>query len=244
MNTTIHKAGSRGVTRAPWLLSWHTFSFDEYHNAERMGFGALRVLNDDVVQPGHGFEMHSHQNMEIVTIVLSGALEHRDDLGNTSLISAGDVQIMSAGTGITHAEYNPLRDEPVALLQIWVEPEQRDIAPRYEQRQFAAAERRDTLRTIIAPERGGGALWINQRARFLLGSFSRETPVRHAPPAGNGVYVFVIAGTARIGATQLDARDGAALSETPAIDLLPAAGAELLLIDVPMAAARRPRREG
>lgn len=232
----LHRADTRGKADHGWLKSRHTFSFAQYYNPERMHFGALRVLNDDVVAGSMGFGTHPHDNMEIVSIPLSGDLVHKDSAGNEAIIREGDVQIMSAGTGIRHSEKNYNRDKTVKFLQIWVFPKAQNIAPRYAQQQYPIEARRNTLKTVVSPT-DEGALWINQDAYFTLGRLDKDVQkdytLRH--PDTHGVYAFVIKGRFDVAGQVLAARDGLGLWELTqvAIQALDA-DSELLLIEVPM----------
>jgi redox-sensitive bicupin YhaK (pirin superfamily) len=234
MDIMLHKAATRGHFDHGWLKTWHTFSFAEYRDHDRIHFGALRVLNDDIVAPGQGFGRHPHDNMEIVTIPLSGALEHRDSMGNSSVIRAGEVQLMSAGTGIFHSEFNHSNDEEVKLLQIWVFPKERNIQPRYAQQAFDPKSRRNSWQTIITPE-GEGEMWIHQDAYFNLGTLDEGTALEYrVRKNGNGIYIFIIDGSAAIEGHNLLRRDGAGIWDTAGITLKATGKAEVLLMEVPM----------
>ncbi|WP_347158503.1 pirin family protein [Pontibacter chitinilyticus] len=234
-NKVIDKANTRGHANHGWLDSHHTFSFARYYNPQRMGFGVLRVINDDIVAPGMGFGKHPHDNMEIISIPLSGALEHQDSTGNKKVIYTNDVQIMSAGTGLTHAEYNHSKTEKVNFLQIWVLPKEEDIAPRYEQKTFRPEDRQNKLQTVVSPEKGGEAIWINQDAWFSLGTlnagFAEDYKLHKS---GNGVYAFVIEGEVEIDGEKLNKRDGIGISGTDTLSIKASSNAELLLMEVPM----------
>ena len=235
MKTVLHKAETRGRAEHGWLDSRHTFSFADYHDPERMGFGALRVLNDDIVAPGAGFGTHSHSNMEIISIPLSGSLRHKDSMGNTQVIRQGEVQIMSAGTGIRHSEYNASDSDLVNFLQIWIVPKEPDITPRYGQQEFPAENREDRFQTVLAPDVGTDAVWINQDAWFSLGIFSagrRDTYPLHN--SANGVYVFVLEGGAEVAGERLGRRDGLGITEAGEIEIAAATDCELLVIEVPL----------
>jgi redox-sensitive bicupin YhaK (pirin superfamily) len=175
----IHKAKSRGEANHGWLKSWHTFSFADYYNPSRMNFGALRVLNDDFIAPGMGFGTHPHKDMEIITIPLSGALQHKDSMGNTEIIRKGEVQIMSAGPGVRHSEFNASTNEEVTLLQIWVFPDKEGITPRYEQKDFSLVNKKNKLLPIVSPDRREGSVLINQNAYFYLGEIEVEALVTY-----------------------------------------------------------------
>lgn len=235
MKAVLHRNGTRGSADHGWLRSRHTFSFADYYDPERMGFGALRVLNDDMVAPGHGFDTHSHRDMEIVSIPLSGALRHEDSEGNTRVIQSGEVQIMSAGTGISHSEYNASETEPLNFLQIWVLPRQRGIEPRYHEQVSPVAERRDRLQVVVAPGSEGGAMRINQDAWFSLGCFNAGRRVVYRLNAeGNGVYVFVVEGTTDVAGQSLDRRDGVGITEVAEVQIAATGDCQLLVIEVPL----------
>jgi len=235
MKTVLHKANSRGHANHGWLDSHHTFSFAGYYEPSRVNFGLLRVLNDDIVTGGMGFGLHPHDNMEIVSIPLRGALEHQDNTGGHAIIRSGEVQIMSAGSGIAHSEKNASATEDVNFLQIWVFPKERNIKPRYEQREFDVRDRQNKLQTVIAPEKGNGALWINQDAWFSLTHMKPGATVDYKlHRTGGGVYVFVIDGSVSVGGHDLARRDGLGVYETEAVTLKAANEAEVLLMEVPL----------
>ena len=236
MSKIIHRADSRGVADHGWLYSRHTFSFAGYHNPERMGFGKLRVINDDIVKGGGGFGTHPHDNMEIVSVPLAGTLRHHDSMGNSHQIRAGEVQIMSAGTGLTHSEYNDSASEPVNFLQIWVLPKQRNIEPRYGQQVFVRTDRHNRFQTVVAPEADGEAVRINQDAWFSLGDFDAGHSICYqARKAGNGVYLFVIDGEIEAAGETLTRRDAIGIDDGAELDIKSLADSHLLVIDVPMA---------
>ena len=225
-------AAERGHTRLDWLDSWHTFSFGDYYDPAHMGFRALRVINEDWIAPGRGFGTHPHADMEIVTCVLSGALQHRDSLGNGSMIRPGEVQRMSAGTGIAHSEFNPSETEPVHLLQIWILPEQRGLAPGYEQRQFAAGEREGRLRLVGAADGREGAVVIHQDVELYVATLPAATEVAHALGPGRHAWVQVASGSVRLDGETLAAGDGAAVTGAPRVELASITRAEVLLFDL------------
>lgn len=234
MKTILHKADTRGHANHGWLNSYHTFSFAGYNNPERVHFGALRVLNDDTVAPGMGFGKHPHDNMEIVSIPLSGDLEHNDTTGRHEIIKQGDVQIMSAGSGIQHSEKNANHNQDVNFLQLWVFPQKRNIEPRYEQKTFSAEARENALLTVVAPD-NANALWINQDAWFTLGNFTKATTTTYTlHKEKNGVYVFVIKGNTTINGIALNKRDGLGISDVNELQIEAEANSEILLIEVPM----------
>lgn len=234
MKTVYHPADSRGHANHGWLNSYHTFSFAGYHDPERMHFGALRVLNDDSVAKGMGFGKHPHDNMEIVSIPLSGDLHHKDSTGRDKIIRQGDVQIMSAGSGIAHSETNANSDKDVKFLQIWVLPKEKNIEPRYDQKSFNLDEQKDQLVTVVAPD-NDQAVWINQDAWFTLGKLSNGKATKYQfKKEGNGVYAFVIEGEVTINGTPLHRRDGLGISETNELEIKADSEAQLLLIEIPV----------
>lgn len=235
MKTTLHKAETRGHASHGWLDSHHTFSFAGYHDPSRMHFGLLRVLNDDIVKGGMGFGQHPHDNMEIISIPLRGALEHRDNTGGHAIIKSGEVQIMSAGSGIAHSEKNASSTDDVNFLQIWVFPKERNIQPRYEQRVFNKTDRLNKLQTVVAPQKEGGALWINQDAWFSLTNLTKGSTLDYAlRKLGSGVYLFVIDGEVKVADLALKRRDGLGISDTDKINLQANTDAEVLIMEVPM----------
>ncbi len=235
MNKVIHRAESRGIADHGWLYSRHTFSFAGYHNPERMGFGKLRVLNDDLVKGGGGFGTHPHDNMEIISVPLAGALRHKDSMGNTHVIREGEVQIMSAGTGLTHSEYNHSASEEVNFLQIWVIPLRRNIEPRYGQKTFAHADRHNRFQTVVAPESSDQSIYINQDAWFSLGDFDAgQSGNYEIRKGGNGVYLFVIDGEIEVADETLGKRDAIGIADADGLALKASQDSQLLVIDVPM----------
>jgi redox-sensitive bicupin YhaK (pirin superfamily) len=236
MNKQLDHADSRGIADHGWLYSRHTFSFSDYHNPERMGFGKLRVINDDIVAPGEGFATHSHKNMEIISVPIRGALRHEDSMGNVHVIRTGDIQIMSAGTGISHSEYNASDKDPVNFLQIWVQPKQLDIPPRYDQRTLDPAARHNQFHYVISPDtQNADTMWINQDAWFALADFDQEFDDIYTPlNPGHGVYLFVISGRVIAGGEMLSERDGIGLSGVTSMGIRAIADSQLLLMEVPM----------
>lgn len=229
----IHKSESRGTADHGWLISRHTFSFAGYYNPDRINFGALRVLNDDIVKPGMGFGTHPHDNMEIVSIPISGSLAHKDSAGNEREIKTGEVQIMSAGTGIYHSEYNYSKTEDVNFLQIWVMPKERNIAPKYGQKDFSEMLQKNQLVTVVSPE-DDNALWINQDAVFTLGKLSCGTSISHKLKFnGNGIYAFLIEGEANVNETKLDQRDAVGFFDIKKISIDIIKDSTILLVEVP-----------
>jgi quercetin 2,3-dioxygenase len=235
MKKVIHRADDRGVAHHGWLHARHSFSFAGYHDAEKVHFGALRVLNDDIIAGGGGFPTHPHDNMEIVTIPLTGALQHKDSTGGNGIIEAGDVQIMSAGTGVRHSEFNASATDEVNLFQCWVFPKERNIAPRYDQRNFSELGRVNKWQTVVSPIQSDDALWINQDARFLLTKIIAGTSLGYANAfAGNGVYIMVINGAVIIDGETFEARDAVGIWESDGFNIAATTDAELLAIEVPM----------
>ncbi|OJV53092.1 MAG: hypothetical protein BGO31_04890 [Bacteroidetes bacterium 43-16] len=234
-NTVFHPADSRGDANHGWLHSKHSFSFANYYNPERMHFGVLRVLNDDQVAPGMGFGAHPHDNMEIISIPLSGDLEHKDSMGNTTVIKNGDIQVMSAGTGIQHSEYNASKDKEVKFLQIWVFPNQQNVTPRYDQITLNPADRKNKLQQILSPDAADAGVWIHQNAWFHLADFDKDHQETYQmKAAGNGLYVFNLKGNIKVGDTQLSTRDGLGIWDTKEILITAESDAEFLLMEVPM----------
>lgn len=235
MKTILHTSASRGLADHGWLRSNHTFSFANYYNPERMHFGVLRVLNDDFVAPGRGFGKHPHDNMEIISIPLSGDLRHEDSMGNTTIIRQGDVQAMSAGTGIAHSEMNAKADEPVEFLQIWVFPKSRNIAPNYSQITLDDAALDNQLYQIVSPQADDAGVAINQDAWFHMGNLSAGTEVSYdLKKAGNGVYAFVLDGDVTIAGQPLEKRDGFGIWDAATLSITATKDARLLLMEVPM----------
>lgn len=235
-NTVLHKANSRGHANHGWLDSHHSFSFANYYNPDRMHFGVLRVLNDDRVDAGMGFGTHPHDNMEIISIPLEGDLEHKDSMGNTAVIKKGDIQVMSAGTGIYHSEYNKNKDRLTKFLQIWVYPNKKNVTPRYDQIALNEADRHNNLQQILSPNANDEGVWIHQDAWFHLGKFDKDfTTDYKLKKSGNGIYAFVIKGDINIGNIQLNERDALGIWDTKEIRIAAnTQDAELLLIEVPM----------
>ena len=237
MKTIIHTAESRGIANHGWLNSRHTFSFAGYHNPDRMNFGVLRVLNDDIVKGGTGFGAHPHRNMEIVSIPISGALEHLDSTGRHKIIKSGEVQIMSAGRGITHSEYNASKEEDVNFLQIWAFPEKPDIEPRYEQKEYNLEVSKNNWVSVVSPDENDGALWINQNAYFSMGEFEKEKSFDYLlKDTQHGVYLFVINGSIKVNDHVLKNRDAIGLYDfsEEKINLRTLENSRLLLMEVPM----------
>lgn len=235
MKKIVHRNSSRGNADHGWLKSKHTFSFAGYYDPSRVHFGLLRVLNDDIVEGGMGFGTHPHDNMEIVSIPLKGALHHRDTTGRSEIIKSGDVQIMSAGSGIAHSEMNASKTDEVQFLQIWVFPKQQNIAPRYEQKTFSESERKDKFQVVVSPDESEGGVWINQDAKFLLSDLSKGNTVSYKPAFENsGLYLFVLEGKAETAGEVLERRDAIAISDADAITVKADEDSKLLLMEVPM----------
>ena len=237
MKTVIHKADTRGYVDHGWLKSHHTFSFSSYQNPERMNFGKLRVLNDDVVQPKMGFGTHPHQNMEIISIPLKGALSHKDSMGNKRAIEVGEVQVMSAGTGLTHSEFNDSKDVAVNFLQLWIIPEEKGVTPNYEQRNFKATQVPNKLQTVVAPKDKleGDALPISQQGYIYRTALDANTTLTLQPKAlNNGFYVFVVDGSVTVNTTNLETRDAIGIWGTDSADVTSTKHTQLIIIEVPM----------
>lgn len=235
MKKIIHKAKDRGIQDHGWLKAAHSFSFAQYHDPSKMNFGLLRVLNDDIVAPGMGFGNHGHDNMEIVTIPLKGSLSHKDSLGSIGNISAGEVQMMSAGNGIQHSEFNGSSTEEVNLLQIWVFPKERNIQPRYDQQKYDLKSGNNSFVILASSEKAPGVMWINQDAVFSLGTFDKSTTTCYTfKHPGNGAYVFLIDGEIEIDGSKLDRRDAVGVYDTEKINISVREDSQILIIEVPM----------
>jgi quercetin 2,3-dioxygenase len=229
---TLRPADERGHADHGWLDTYHTFSFSSYRDPRHMHFRALRVMNEDVVAPGQGFGTHPHDNMEIVTYVLSGALEHRDSMGNGEVLRPGEFQRMSAGTGITHSEFNPSASEPVHLYQIWLFPEQKGIEPSYEQKRFDEAERHNRLRLVASPDAADASLTIHADARVYLASLDAGQEVTQQLAAGRHAWLQVLRGAVTLNGQPLATSDGAAVSEEATLTIGAAEDAEIMLFDL------------
>jgi redox-sensitive bicupin YhaK (pirin superfamily) len=230
---SIRKAEERGHANHGWLDTWHTFSFADYHDPREMGYSVLRVINDDQVEPGQGFGMHGHRDMEIITYILEGALEHQDSMGNGSVIRPGDVQRMSAGTGVRHSEFNPSREERVRLLQVWIEPDVQGVKPSYEQKHFTEQDRRGRLRLIASHDGRDGSVTIHQHADVYVALLDGGAQASHQLRAGRSAYVHVARGAVEVNGTVLKGGDGAKIENETSIELTDAKGAEILLFDLP-----------
>lgn len=232
---TLHKAETRGDANHGWLHSKHTFSFANYYDANRMHFGVLRVLNDDTVSAGMGFGTHSHNNMEIISIPLEGDLEHKDSMGNTTVIRKGDIQIMSAGTGIQHSEYNKNKDAEVKFLQIWIIPNKKNVTPRYDQITLNPIDRKNQLQQIISPNPEDAGIWIHQNAWFYLADFDTDFSLSYSIKSKeNGLYIFILNGQIHINDLTIHTRDGLGIWDTDRIEINVTANTSFLLIDLPM----------
>ncbi|MBD8489014.1 pirin family protein [Echinicola sp. CAU 1574] len=236
MKSILHKALTRGHANHGWLDSHHTFSFANYYDPERIHFGMLRVLNDDQVAPGMGFGAHPHENMEIISIPLEGDLEHRDSMGNTTVIKEGDIQVMSAGTGITHSEYNKNKDKAVKFLQIWIIPSKRNVKPRYDQITLDISSLKNRLAQILSPSANDEGIWIHQNAWFHLGDLESGISLTYSlkSPENNGVYIFLLEGQLEINGQELSRRDGMGIWDTKSLELKALNKSKVLLMEVPM----------
>jgi redox-sensitive bicupin YhaK (pirin superfamily) len=233
--TIIHKANTRGYFDYGWLKTYHTFSFSNYYDPERVNFGMLRVLNDDTIEAGEGFGTHPHNDMEIVTIPLEGAVAHKDSTGGEGVIYPDEIQVMSAGTGIHHSEYNHLNDGTTKLLQLWIFPDKKGHEPRYNQKFFNSEERKNKLQFIVTPEKKGDNLWLNQDAYLALSDLEKSKSLNYKiHTKGNGVYLFLIDGNISVGDDKLFKRDGIGLWETEEISINASEDSRLLFIEVPM----------
>ena len=235
MQKVIHSANKRGVAEHGWLHSRHSFSFAEFYDAEKMGFGLLRVLNDDVVEPGQGFGTHPHNNMEIISIVLDGALAHKDSMGSKSVINKDDVQVMSAGTGVTHSEFNASDTDPVNFLQLWIYPKEKNIKPRYDQKNFKADVKINNLATIVSGKNKNGSLYIHQNAEIDIALLEKGKSIKRSLSfEGNGMYIFVINGSIKIDDELLSEKDAMGLIGTEEITIEAVQKSRFIVIDVPM----------
>jgi quercetin 2,3-dioxygenase len=234
-NTVFHASNTRGSANHGWLQAKHSFSFGGYYNPQRMNFGVLRVLNDDMIAGGMGFGTHPHDNMEIITIPLEGDLEHKDSMNNVATIQHGYVQVMSAGTGVYHSEYNKNKDKPLKLLQIWLFPNQRNVTPRYDELLLNLEDRHNQLQQILSPNPDDAGVWIHQNAWFHLGKFDKGVATDYAIKSeGNGLYVFNISGEVRVNDQLLNARDAFGVWNTEKVSIEAESDAEFLLMEVPM----------
>ena len=235
MQTILHKATSRGHADHGWLNSYHSFSFAGFYDPEKIHFGALRVLNDDYVAAGMGFGKHPHDNMEIISIPLEGSLEHSDNMGNTAVIRKGDVQVMSAGTGVAHSEKNHSAKDPVKFLQIWVFPNKKNVQPRYDQKSFTDEQMKNQWLTVVSPIGNAEGVNIHQDAWFSLGKLEAGTSLPYkVRTEGNGVYAFILEGDVKINDVDLYRRDGLGINETNSVDVAAVSDAFILLMEIPM----------
>lgn len=235
MNTVLHKASERGSADYGWLKPNYYFSFAGYQDHKKVHFGVLRVLNDDWVAGGGGFPTHPHDNMEIITIPLTGALQHKDSTGGSGIIKAGDVQIMSAGTGVQHSEFNASLTEPVTLFQIWLYPKQKNITPRYDQKTFDASARKNQWQTVVSPLTEDAALWINQDARFSLLNLDAGNKISYTNVfEGNGVFLVLIDGKLTVNDTAMNKRDALEITKANTFEVFASESCELLAIEVPV----------
>ncbi|QHI38847.1 Quercetin 2,3-dioxygenase [Kordia antarctica] len=237
MKTTYHKANTRGKADHGWLKSQHSFSFANYHNPERMGFGKLRVLNDDIVQPNMGFGKHPHQNMEIISIPLSGALSHKDTMDNKREITVGEVQVMSAGTGLQHSEFNDSKTDEVSFLQLWIQPETKNVTPRYEQKKFDQTKQKNNFQTLVSPQNNiiVDSLWIHQQAYISLGNFDEGKTINFKlQDASNGIYIFLLEGEISVANETLETRDAIGISDATTVEIQTNKKSKILVIEVPM----------
>ena len=233
MKKIVHRSIDRGIAEHGWLHSRHSFSFGHYYNPEKMNFGLLRVLNDDIVEPGEGFGTHPHDNMEIISIVLEGQLEHRDSMGNGSVINRDDVQVMSAGSGITHSEFNPSDTDKVNFLQLWIFPKERGIKPRYDQKRFNIEE--NSVVKVVSGENDGESLFINQDASIYRGRLGKDKEYTFTfNKNGDGAYLFVLEGSIILDDTTLNKRDAAGISDSDQILIKSEKASEFILIEIPM----------
>ena len=233
--TVLHKANTRGHADHGWLTAYHSFSFASWHNPDRVQFGVLRVLNDDTVAAGMGFGTHPHDNMEIITIPLEGDLAHTDSMGNTETIKTGDVQVMSAGTGVQHSEFNPNSDKQTKLFQIWLFPKTRNVTPRYQQITLDQSLQKNNFAQILSPSPGDEGVWIHQDAWFFLADFDAEYEKTYTlKKEGNGLYVFVIAGTFTVNNQVLETRDGLGITHFKTLEIKATTDAKFLLMEIPM----------
>ncbi len=235
MKTFLHKANTRGNANHGWLNAYHSFSFANWYNSERVQFGVLRVLNDDTIAGGMGFGTHPHENMEIITIPLEGDLAHKDSMGNEAIIKNGDIQVMSAGTGIQHSEFNPNKELQTKLLQIWLFPNKKNVTPRYQQITLNPEDRNNKLQQILSPNPDDAGVWIHQDAWFHLGKFDSGTNITYQlKKEGNAMYAFVLKGDITISNEKLNTRDGLGITNFKTLEIKATTDAEFLLMEIPM----------
>ena len=234
-NTVLHKAETRGHANHGWLNAYHSFSFASWYNPDRVQFGALRVLNDDTIAAGMGFGTHPHDNMEIITIPLEGDLAHKDSMGNAATIKTGDVQVMSAGTGIQHSEFNPNADQQTKLFQIWLFPKTRNVEPRYQQITLDTTEQKNNFAQILSPNPDDAGVWIHQDAWFHLADFEAGFSKNYElKKEGNGIYIFVISGKITVDGQELETRDGFGITDFKTLGIKASTDAKFLLMEIPM----------
>ncbi|NVO02288.1 MAG: pirin family protein [Bacteroidetes bacterium] len=236
MKKVVHKSENRGIADYGWLKGRHSFSFAEYYDPKKIHFGKLRVLNDDIISPGKGFGTHPHENMEIISVPIYGSLEHKDSMGNGSIIKSNEIQVMSAGTGILHSEFNPSSTDDANFLQIWIFPEENDITPRYDQLEFNENELNNQFKILVTPEKNKeNTVWINQKAFLHLGNFDANFKINYPINiTGNGVYVFIIEGSVTIEGETLNRRDAIGISEIENLSILTTENSKILLMEIPM----------
>lgn len=234
MKIELHPSSQRGTSNIDWLDTKYSFSFANYFNIDRMGFGALRVLNDDTIAPGGGFDTHPHDNMEIITIVLSGELHHQDSMGNSGQIKSGEVQVMSAGSGVEHSEYNGSDQNPLELFQIWIESKERDIAPRYDQKSFQDKLAPNQIIPLVSGDQSADTLYIHQDAQISMASCDKDTELKYQLAKNHGLFVMAIEGEISIDSNQLKDRDAIAISEAEEVAINARANSKLLLIEIPL----------
>lgn len=235
MKTVIHRAETRGAANFGWLDARHTFSFGRYYNPDRMSFGVLRVLNDDRIAGGAGFPTHPHDNMEIVTIPLEGALEHKDSMGNTAVIEKGKVQVMSAGTGVQHSEYNKNENEELKLLQIWMIPNKQNVTPRYDEVAISEIAVENELYQILSPNPDDDGVWVHQNSWWYMIQTTKDSHLTYKfKDETNGLYIFLIKGSMTIDGEQLSTRDGIGIYQTSSFDFNITQDSEALFMEVPL----------
>ena len=234
-NTVLHKANTRGHADHGWLNAYHSFSFASWHNPDRVQFGVLRVLNDDTVAAGMGFGEHGHDNMEIITIPLEGDLAHKDSMGNAETIKTGDVQVMSAGTGIRHSEFNPNADQQTKLFQIWLFPKTQNVTPRYQQITLNSAEQKNNFAQILSPNSNDEGVWIHQDAWFYLSDFDKDFSKKlNLKKEGNGFYIMNIDGEIEVDGEKLEKRDAVGIWETSEVEIKAKSNSKFLIMEIPM----------
>jgi len=234
MRTIIHKSAERGSTKFKWLESFHSFSFGRYTNPKRTGFGRLVVFNDDTIAPQKGFATHPHDNMEIITIVTNGTLEHRDSMGSSSMITAGEIQVMTAGTGITHSETNPSKKEGVHLFQIWIEPRRYGLKPTYHQKKFDLNNFKNRLYPVVIGEKSEEVLTINQDAELYRADLEKETTIDYALDKGRGIFIFSIEGSLKVNDQMIASQDSLEITNLSKISITAHTAAKIIVINIPL----------